>query len=114
MVSLERLSLAVMCALGAGCARPDYYTWGSYNASVYELMNEQDSFELDTSIRTLETEIANSPQDKIPPGKAAYVGLLLLRQGDSAEARDYFMLERKLFPESSRLMSRLIEKIEMR
>lgn len=102
----------VAAAVLSGCARPHYYEWGSYNASVYRMFNEPENFVLDNELEQLAAEIEQGRQDRIPPGKAAHVGFLYATKGDRGNAKRYFEMEKRLFPESSALMTRLIHKAE--
>ena len=110
---MTRSALMIGCiaalVTASGCARRPMYDWGSYNGAVARLYSGSPDYRPEEDIEALATEIEQSPPGKVPPGKAAHVGFLYSMQGNNTLARRYFELEKKLFPEATTLMNRLIK-----
>ena len=98
-----------MLCLLPSCAARGLYSWGSYDASIDRLYNS-DAFELDIEIETLATELEQTRPEKIPPGKAAYVGYLYSLKDDLKMSRNFLELEKKIYPESSVFIDGLIKR----
>ncbi len=93
----------------AGCAPPALYQWGEYEDSLYRRYVKEDSAGAEAYLR--ETIVAAELTSRVPPGVYADYGFLLYRHGDYAGAIEKFDQEKRAFPESAALMSRLIERI---
>lgn len=94
-----------------GCARgpTSLYDWGGYEDSVYTRYTNQDFGLAEKDVyRTL-------PQPghtaRVPPGVYADYGFLLYRRGDYAGAISSFEMEKATYPESSLLMTKLINRV---
>ena len=94
----------------AGCAPPALYQWGEYEDSLYRRYVKEDSAGAETYLR--ETIVAAELKSRVPPGVYADYGFLLYRHGDYAGAIEKFEQEKRAFPESAALMSKLIERIQ--
>ncbi len=94
----------------AGCAPPTLYQWGEYEDSLYRRYVKEDSAGAEAYLR--ETLVAAELKSRVPPGVYADYGFLLYRRGDYAGAIAKFEQEKRAFPESAALMSRLIERIQ--
>lgn len=103
------LSLVIGAGL-AGCAPPALYQWGDYEESLYRRYVKEDSAGAEAYLR--ETLVAAELKSRVPPGVYADYGFLLYRHGDYAGAIEKFEQEKRAFPESAALMSRLIERIQ--
>lgn len=101
-------SLCLLLPLLAGaCATQGLYDWGSYDASVAEFYTPESDGQIERHIEVLANELEQSKPERIPPGKAAHVGFLYYLRGDSAAAKEFFLLEKRLFPESQVFIDRL-------
>ncbi len=110
-LKLDVSACAAAAALfaAAGCTST-YYDWGRYEDSVYVVSSRPDGFDLTAEIDALETQLEETRHRNrpVPPGAHAHLGWLLFRAGDAAGARGNFEAEKALYPESARLMDRLI------
>jgi hypothetical protein len=103
-----RLMLGVTTlVLVTGCSPHTLYDWGSYEPSIDRMYNSPENFRPDDEVETLARELETTAPARIPPGKAAHVGYLYLLKGDREAAKAFFLMEKRLFPESSVLMDRL-------
>jgi hypothetical protein len=100
----------VIGATLAGCAPPALYQWGDYEDSLYRRYVKEDIAGAEAYLR--ETIVAGELKSRVPPGVYADYGFLLYRRGDYAGAIEYFEKEKRVFPESAALMSKLIERIQ--
>ena len=106
-------SVCLGLVIGAGlwgCAPPALYQWGEYEDSLYRRYVKEDSAGAEAYLR--ETIVAAELKSRVPPGVYADYGFLLYRRGDYAGAIQKFEQEKRAFPESAALMSRLIERIQ--
>lgn len=100
------LSLAALFAL-IGCKPPQTYEWGNYEGSLYGLMKDPSS--LDKYGRSLQRQIQDADgSGKVPPGIFAEYGYFLTVTNQSGEAIKYFEKEKQRWPESARLMDKMI------
>lgn len=92
------------------CAPKSLFYWGDYETSIYDRWIGIDN---NLGEQHLQQTITNAEQSgrKVPPGLYADYGFMLYRRGNLDGAIAYFDKERKTFPESSLLMSKLIDKI---
>lgn len=95
----------------SGCAPQGLFYWGDYESSLYERYVDNNSQHTDAYLRDTITA-AEQHQRRVPPGVYADYGFLLYTRGDKARAIAYFQKERTLYPESTALMNKLIEKIQ--
>ena len=103
------LGLVIAAGL-AGCAPPALYQWGEYEDSLYRRYVKEDIAGAEAYLR--ETLVAAELKSRVPPGVYADYGFLLYRRGDYAGAIAKFEQEKRAFPESAALMSKLIERIQ--
>jgi len=107
MNPVRAIALVVVAAalLATGCAsgkRP-MYDWGSYEASLYHYY--KDPTKIDAYAEALADAVAKGQRDdRVPPGLYAEYGYVLMSLGRADEARTYFELEEKTWPESKHLM----------
>lgn len=95
-----------------GCGGPSLYYWGGYEQNLYErYVNEQQA----PADEYLLANITDAEQKhlKVPPGAYADFGYVLFRRGDRDGAVAYFEREKQAFPESSALMTKLIERVKL-
>ena len=107
------MKATIVLALGAlvilaGCNKPvQTYAWGNYEGSLYGLMKDPTS--LDKYGRALQTQIQDGEaSSKVPPGIYAEYGYFLSVTNQPGEAIKYFGKEKQRWPESARLMDKMI------
>ncbi len=90
-----------------GCATGKYH-WGDYEDALYKYYKSP--AELKDFAEELAELISDGEKDgNVPPGMYAEFGYVYLVQGKSKEAIIYFNKEKKLWPESARLMDIMIK-----
>jgi hypothetical protein len=83
------------------------YQWGSYEQALYKYYENPAT--LDEYAAQLARVIAiGEPDRQVPPGIYAEYGYVLLLQGKCDEAMTYFEREKRVWPESTRLMDILL------
>ena len=103
---------AFVVALGGllvlvGCKPAQTYEWGNYEGSLYSLMKDPSS--LEKYGLTLQRQIVNGEgSGKVPPGIYAEYGYFLSVTNQPGEATKYFEKEKQRWPESARLMDKMI------
>ena len=113
------ITLFFISIFAAGCAthEPLYY-WGNYSNSLYKYKKtptpENQAAHKVVLVKIIEE--SNKANKRVPPGVCCEYGYILLKEGKTQEALQYFDLEEKAYPESKpfldRLRSRLLEKKE--
>jgi len=106
-------SFLAMSLVGcAACPQP-LYNWGTYTHQTYLMYNAPEKATPNTQITKLEAEIEKTKGKglAVPPGLYAHLGLLYLQENNSQKAIEYFQLERQVYPESTVLMDRLLQKM---
>lgn len=97
-----------------GCAtnKPTLYEWGSYEELIYQNYSNPGKSSPEEQIVKLEAEyqVAKSKNRALPPGFHAQLGILYFQLGKLDQAKQSFMTEEALFPESKQFMNRLIAK----
>ncbi len=90
------------------------YDWGSYEQSLLNMYSKADGYNTEEEIDRLLTEVEQtlSKEKLVPPGKNAHLGYLFYLTGDTASAAAYFRAEKQAFPESRKLMDRLLEQLK--
>lgn len=109
------LSLLALSFVLVGCAggSSSLYRWGEFPQQTYLYMNEKSKTSPLAQIATLEKDIekAKAESRAIPPGMYAHLGLLNLDIQNSQRAAMYFQLEKQVYPESTVLMNRLLQRM---
>jgi hypothetical protein len=104
------LALAAGAGL-SGCATPETFSWGSYDASLYAYSKHPE--QLPQFEKTLQQAIANGKATgRLAPGLQAELGYCYLGEGRKTDAVAQFKAEMASFPESTALMTRVISQIE--
>ena len=105
----------ILCVAASlcGCVTPDtsLYDWGGYEASLLRMYSKPGGFDAAAEIQRLSAQIdeTEATGKRVPPGIHAHVGHLCRLGGDHGAAAAHFEAEKQLFPESARLMDRLLE-----
>ncbi len=108
------LPVLLIILLMQGCAtnKPTLYSWGNYEQLIYQSYANPGKSSPEEQVLKLEADaqIAKSNNKALPPGFHAQVGLLYFQTGKLDQARQAFITEEELFPESKQFMDRLIAK----
>lgn len=95
-----------------GCAPQGLFYWGDYESSLYQRYVEQNPSQAEAYLKQTIAE-AERANYRIPPGVYADYGYLLYRRDEKRAAIAYFGKEKKLYPESTLLMDKLIERVRL-
>lgn len=100
--------------LCVGCATtPSLYQWEDYQPQVYKyLKDEGKSKEEQIIILEKGLQKIQATGKTPPPGYHAHLGLLYYEVGRGAEAVQQFQTEKALFPESTKYMNFLLNKMQ--
>ena len=107
------LLLAVVAFLGlGGCASNSLYQWGDYEDNLYAAYKDTTKSEalrlkLEAHIQAME-----KAGQKVAPGLYAEVGTLYLQAGQRQAAMGWYQRERAAWPESTQLMTSMIQNLE--
>lgn len=115
---LKSFLLVAAIALMTGCAsKPTaLYNYDGYSQSYYAYKKSPSEDSLAALIKVIEEDIENvneSVSQRVPPGLYAKLGYLYLKSGDKKKAVALFEKEKALYPESSKFMNTLINKVEV-
>ncbi len=112
------IALAAALALAgvAGAADPPrMYLWSSYERDMFDAYERPDDEERQLELAATLLRIIRSSDEagrKPPPGVVAEYGWVLFRRGELYAAIDHFRREATLWPESEKLMERLIRRAQ--
>lgn len=105
------ISLALLfvgCGGGNPMPKP-LYTWGDYQSAQVKYKNSpKDKNELIEYEKALK-KVVN--QEKTPPSICSEYAMVLVKLGKKDEAKEYFLKEIKLYPESKVFMENVMRKI---
>jgi len=104
------LALPGAAILLAGCESPEVYYWGHYEALVYATYEKPDKAPPEMQVEKMEEDLqkAASANKPVPPGFHAYLGYLYAQLGKLDLAQKEFEAEKRLYPESTVFMDRLL------
>ena len=105
------LIAATATLLLGGCAEgpQPMYTWGNYQPTIYQyFQKEKGSPEEQIVALNQIIEKARADNRPVPPGLYAHQGLLYAHLGKGADARQAFITEKTLYPESGPYMDFLL------
>ncbi len=111
VLALIALSLVLV---GCGGGATSLYRWGEFPQQTYNYMSERSKVSPLEQIAPLEKDIEKSKAEKnraVPPGLYGHLGLLNLDIQNSQRAAMYFQLEKQVYPESTVLMNRLLQRM---
>lgn len=110
---MKQYTLLLLISVLAGCTTPQtLYSWGTYPQQNYLMYAAPEKATATEQTTKLEAEVEKSKAKglAVPPGLYAHLGLLYLQMQNSQKATQYFELERQVYPESTVLMDRLLQK----
>lgn len=94
------------------CAPPKMYNWGNYEQGLYKTYKDPtESAALRDHLEEQVVFVQTNGQ-KMAPGLYAELGTFYLEAGDKEKARKYYAFERDTWPESTVLMTGLINSID--
>lgn len=109
MVPIKYLLLVISLTHLFGCSPVGLYDWGEYEQSLHLRYIDNEAELAQSAIRnTIENSSTNS---RVPPGVYAEYGFILYQARKYNDAINFFKKEQRQFPESSALMSKLIDRI---
>lgn len=117
MKKLQILAFIALAIFISGCQQnkqPDLYIWNDYNkTSLLYSNNNHDKEILEKHVAELEKIITDSEaKDKrVAPGIYAEYAQILFETNKKEEAKKYFELEVKTYPESKIFMDRVMSKL---
>lgn len=106
-------SILILTSAFCGCAKP-IYDWGGYEKSLYTMYTKAGAYNMHEDIDRLSVEIEKTVSNEklVPPGKLAHLGYLFYLSGDTSSAMRFFEAEKRAFPESEKLMGRMLEQVK--
>lgn len=112
-IVLTLTALASASLVGCASAPKSLYSWGEYPQQTYLSLSMPEKALPQEQIATLEKNVeqAKAKNLAVPPGMYAHLGLLNLTNSNGPRALEYFELERQVYPESSILMERFLNKM---
>lgn len=110
VLALIALSLVLV---GCGGGATSLYRWGEFPQQTYNYMSERSKVSPLEQIARLEKDLEKSKAENraVPPGLYAHLGLLNLDIQNAQQAAMYFQLEKQVYPESTVLMNRLLQRM---
>lgn len=100
--------LPLLFILGCATQEPLYY-WGSYSHTLYKYkkLSKEENLEAHKASLINIIEESNKRNKRIPPGIYCEYGYILLQEGKTQQAVQYFELEEETYPESKVFIGRL-------
>lgn len=105
--------ISTLFFIGCATKQKPMYTWGKYSKSLYNYKKNPGEKSLAKHIEVLD-KIMQDSKDKelrVPPGVCVEYGYILMNEGKTEEAINYFRIEEETYPESTVLIERLINNI---
>jgi hypothetical protein len=104
---MRKVVIGTLLLLPAACAKPSHYEWGGYEDSLYKYYKDP------TTAGSYMEELAKAAHQgdatgRTAPGIHAEYGYMLLTADRRADAITEFDAEKRLWPESTVLMNRMI------
>jgi hypothetical protein len=105
-------AIAALLALSA-CLKPPIYAWGRYEDLVYQMYMKPGEADPVTQTAKLTEDIqkANAAGKPVPPGVHAHLAYLYYQQGDGGAAKQEFLIEKTLFPESAAFIDGMLQRM---
>lgn len=109
-------TLAFSILLMSGCAtKKPLYNYGEYSQAYYNYKKNtspESELALQKAIEEAIQNVGDGQANRVAPGMYANLGYIYLKQGNSKMARESFIKEKTIYPESTHFMDRLIKKID--
>jgi hypothetical protein len=113
-IVLSILAAALFVLSGCSGKEPLYY-YGDYSESYYndkKEMSAESALELQKAIEEAIEDADEGSSDRVAPGMYANLGYIYLKQGNTKKAKENFIKEKTLYPESAHFMDRMLQKIQ--
>lgn len=112
--NVRSLIIIAGAVLASACGGPEMYYYGDYSSTLYAFKKEPGAETKEAHLQSLHEILEKSEKEelRVPPGIYAELGYWLAQDGNTDEAVRYFQLEKQTYPESARLMNRMIEQAE--
>lgn len=108
-----KLAMVLFCALLlSGCAAQRQYQWGNYEPQLYAAYQDPNKMEALRLGLEAQIEALEKTGQRVPPGFYAELGTLYLQGGSQDKAMLMYGRERDAWPESTGLMTALIQNLE--
>lgn len=105
------LLLAAAFSLNACSNSSEIYYWGDFNEISYEYAEQSiTENEYIKDMLTIEKDACQAGK-QTPPGFNAELATMYLKQGNKEKAAEYYKKESQAFPESTYLMSTIVENL---
>jgi hypothetical protein len=111
---LASISAAFLLSACSGQPKP-LYNYEDYSDSYYgakKNMTQESALVLQKSMENAIERASESSSGRVAPGMYANLGYMYLKDGKSKEAIANFEKEKALYPESTRFMERMIQKVQ--
>ncbi len=108
------LAAGALLAL-AGCTQSQLmYRWGNYESVVYDTYFSPGEADPGTQIAKLTENVERTLAEGklVPPGVHAHLGYLHYSQGRVDVAREEFLIEKELFPESTAFIDGVLRRMD--
>lgn len=111
---INTIGLIALLGLTACATNNNIYYWSDYSETAYQYKHEpSDKTRIEHKASLLEiVSKAEQKKKRIPPGIYAELGLLEAENNDLQKAEQYFLLEKALFPESTKLVDMMLNNIK--
>jgi hypothetical protein len=112
-MTLRFAVLGVLLPVVTGCGTPDFYTWGRYQDSLYEMYLEPGSQQLADEVGRLVEQVERTEADggAVPPGLRAHIGYLYASAGNQTAAVTWLNAEKSAFPESAVFIDGMLDRM---
>ena len=108
------LLLVAIALASGGCAPTPMYYWGNYSTTLYHFRKDASDEAQDKHMAELESIIEQSKEhnQRIPPGVYCELGYMYATKGNQSKGMELFILEKTTYPESTKFVDRLVEKMK--
>ena len=99
----------------SGCGQNQMlYRWGRYESVVYDMYLQPGKADPGTAIAKLSEDVqrAEAEGKHVAPGVHAHLGYLYYTQGQVDLAREHFLIEKQLFPESAVFIDGMLARMD--
>ncbi|MDU8923925.1 DUF4810 domain-containing protein [Pasteurellaceae bacterium LIM206] len=106
-MDIKKLGLVVIPFILSACSNHSdntIYYWGNYDDVVYSYYNGNENYDEQSNMLMNIITQAKAKNKQVAPGVYGQLGLVKIKQGQLAQAREAFQQEQLLYPESTRFM----------